>query len=115
MSVKKRRRVIALNDKNMEVADFLPNRYVGLLFNTLISKGVDDGTLIQELSAHLASDELKKIADSLEERFGIAYESKDRPRGVKGTDIGYRKKISKRKEFLEEPKDDLSLFFGFDE
>lgn len=88
---------LVLNNRNKEVAEKIPKRYVNSILNSVIAKSVDNGILFKELALYLSEKELQDIIDNL------------------------KIKIKQEKEYVYKPKikqiknDNEDLFFGFDD
>lgn len=102
---------LALNDRNQEISEMLPTKYATQILNSVISRSLENGSLIKELSFILNESDLNKLLSELDNEISVVKkEAYDRN--------AYQRKIKERKvktPLPPQPKEVPNLFFGFDD
>ena len=101
---------LVLNDRNQEISEKLPAKYATQILNSVISRSLENGSLIKELSFLLNERDLELLLNELGNEISIIKkEAYSR--------TSYQKKIKTKKEATKIPQQPevKNLFFGFDE
>jgi hypothetical protein len=101
---------LVLNDRNQEISEKLPAKYATQILNSVISRSLENGSLIKELSFLLNERDLELLLNELGNEISIIKkEAYSR--------TSYQKKIKTKKEETKIPQrtEVKNLFFGFDE
>ena len=101
---------LVLNDRDQEISEKLPAKYVTQILNSVISRSLENGSLIKELSFLLNERDLELLLNELGNEISIIKkEAYSR--------TSYQKKIKTKKEETKIPQQPevKNLFFGFDE
>ena len=97
---------LVLNDRNQEISEKLPAKYATQILNSVISRSLENGSLIKELSFLLNELLLNELGNEISIIKKEAYSR-----------TSYQKKIKTKKEETKIPQQPevKNLFFGFDE
>ena len=101
---------LVLNDRNQEISEKLPAKYATQILNSVISRSLENGSLIKELSFLLNERDLELLLNELGNEISIIKkEAYSR--------TSYQKKIKTKKEEtkIHQQPEVKNLFFGFDE
>lgn len=95
---------LTLSGKNNEIASLIPRAYRASIFNSIIAKSLNDGTLLKELSLYLSSEEMDEFIN--DSPTAIDFKITRDPIKIK-QESNYKPKIKKFKE-------EDHIFAGFD-
>lgn len=99
---------IILSKKNIELYQNIPKEYLSLIINTILTRVVENGVLIKELSFYLSQNEIQDVLDKIQmEEVKI---SRVRHKNVHQNSVKHEIK----KKINEEKKNEV-LFEGFDD
>ena len=101
---------LVLNDRNQEISEKLPSKYVTQILNSVISRSLENGSLVKELSFLLNEEDLNTLLNDLDNEISIV-----RKEAVFRTSFQKNIRSRKAQTSSQTPKEPANLFFGFDD